>query len=67
MPVDSIGTCRICLKKNVLVLHFDFYVFGSEGVWMCEQCRNATANFLQLMCAAAGRANIQRAKDKKEE
>lgn len=38
------GKCTCCHTDNVDTQHFDLPVFGSEGVWLCLECRKATCN-----------------------
>jgi hypothetical protein len=65
MTCETTGECRICRKKNVTIHHFDFYAFGSEGVWMCECCRASVAECIRAMSSAASRASLQVVHDRK--
>lgn len=37
------GNCRCCGETNVMVRHIPLYVFGSEGLLICEPCDQGLA------------------------
>jgi hypothetical protein len=50
--------CDICGYKGE-TKHYSFYVFGSEGVNLCESCQIAASNYLRNIRDACNRAKNQ--------
>jgi hypothetical protein len=46
--------CDICGCKGE-TKHYSFYVFGSEGVNLCESCQITTSKYLRGMMEACNR------------
>lgn len=44
---EHIGECRMCFKDNVELYHFDLYVTGSEGIWICSDCRMLITKYVR--------------------
>lgn len=45
MGKKIISTCTCC-RTETEVEYFDLLVLGSEGVWLCLECRKATCDFI---------------------
>lgn len=41
-------SCSIC-RQTTTVRHFDLYVFGSEGIQLCEMCRRKVCSNIHAM------------------
>ena len=39
--------CQCCFDDSGELNHFSFYVFGSEGIWICPKCRLEITNFIR--------------------
>jgi hypothetical protein len=57
-------TCTVC-RNNAECEHFDLYVIGSEGVWLCLPCRIEVTEFIGRQMAEHGRAKVQAVLERK--
>lgn len=39
--------CRMCFNDSEELHHFDFYVTGSEGIWICPDCRLEVTEYIR--------------------
>jgi len=44
--VELKTSCSCCFKVQVC-RHFEIYVFGSEGVWLCRSCLSEVEKFIR--------------------
>jgi len=56
-----VSSCDICLDPcgADLLKHLPVYVFGSEGIRVCNICQQAITDYIRSMRCVAGRAHKQ--------
>lgn len=57
------GECRVCFEKDRILHHFDLYVTGSEGIWMCEECRMILTENIRIIKADNLHKKLKREKE----
>ena len=45
------NNCRICNQSSDELTHLSLYVFGSEGIDVCLNCRIAITEFVRQLCS----------------
>lgn len=61
---DIFTKCTVC-RNEVECEHFDLYVLGSEGVWLCLPCRIEVTEFIHQRMSIYGRAKVRSVLERK--
>ncbi len=56
MTLNPKETCRICSQESKELFHLDLYVFGSEGINVCLECRISITEYVRGMVSACIRS-----------
>ena len=48
--------CIVCHDREGETKHYSLYVFGSEGVELCQSCQIAVCEFIRRMTTACNMA-----------
>ena len=49
--MTELKPCKICNQQSNELTHLSLYVFGSEGIGVCLNCRMAITEFVRQLCS----------------
>lgn len=60
------GECSLCTDTDENLTHLNLYISGSEGIWVCLECRMNLTNYAKALRLVCGKGLLRGIKLKKE-